>query len=198
MALDKGVHRLAPAFTVLNCNDSRSDLFGSGYAGLGTVQKQREHVGSDRTVTHVATRKNILTRRHEGTERIKMTENEIGESVVDCAVKLHMRLGPGLLESVYETVLCYELQKRGLSVQRQVPIPITYDNMLFTEGFRADLIVDGKVILELKSVEQVTKAHKKQLLTYLRLSGRKVGYLLNFGEALMKDGISRIISGCLE
>jgi GxxExxY protein len=127
-----------------------------------------------------------------------MTENEIGEIVVDCAVKLHMRLGPGLLESVYETVLCYELQKRGLSVQRQVPIPITYDNMLFTEGFRADLIVDGKVILELKSVEQVTKAHKKQLLTYLRLSGRKVGYLLNFGEALMKDGISRIISGCLE
>jgi GxxExxY protein len=127
-----------------------------------------------------------------------MTENEIGESVVDCAVKLHMRLGPGLLESVYETVLCYELQKRGLSVQRQVPIPITYDNMLFTEGFRADLIVDGKVILELKSVEHVTKAHKKQLLTYLRLSGRKVGYLLNFGEALMKDGISRIISGCLE
>ena len=127
-----------------------------------------------------------------------MTENEIGEIVVDCAVKLHMRLGPGLLESVYETVLCYELQKRGLSVQRQVPIPITYDNMLFTEGFRADLIVDGKVILELKSVEHVTKSHKKQLLTYLRLSGRKVGYLLNFGEALMKDGISRIISGCLE
>ena len=127
-----------------------------------------------------------------------MTENEIGEIVVDCAVKLHMRLGPGLLESVYETVLCYELQKRGLSVQRQVPIPITYDNMLFTEGFRADLFVDGKVILELKSVEHVTKAHKKQLLTYLRLSGRKVGYLLNFGEALMKDGISRIISGCLE
>jgi GxxExxY protein len=127
-----------------------------------------------------------------------MTENEIGEIVVDCAVKLHMRLGPGLLESVYETVLCYELQKRGLSVQRQVPIPITYDNMLFTEGFLADLIVDGKVILELKSVEHVTKAHKKQLLTYLRLSGRKVGYLLNFGEALMKDGISRIISGCLE
>ncbi len=127
-----------------------------------------------------------------------MTENEVGEIVVDCAVKLHMRLGPGLLESVYETVLCYELQKRGLSVQRQVPIPITYDNMLFTEGFRADLIVDGKVILELKSVEHVTKAHKKQLLTYLRLSGRKVGYLLNFGEALMKDGISRIISGCLE
>ena len=126
-----------------------------------------------------------------------MTENEIGEIVVDCAVKMHMRLGPGLLESVYETVLCYELHNRGLSVQRQVPVPITYDNMRFSEGFRADLIVDGKVILELKSVECVTKAHKKQLLTYLRLSGRKVGYLLNFGEAVMKDGISRIISGYL-
>ncbi len=126
-----------------------------------------------------------------------MTEYEIGEIVVDCAVKVHMRLGPGLLESLYETVLCHELQNRGLSIQRQVPVPITYGQMQFTEGFRADLIVDGMVILELKSVERVTKVHKKQLLTYLRLSGRKVGYLLNFGEALMKDGISRIINGNL-
>ena len=126
-----------------------------------------------------------------------MTENEIGEIVVDCAVKVHMRLGPGLLESVYETVLCYELQNRGRSVQRQVVVPINYDDLLFTEGFRADIVVDDKVILELKSVEHVTRAHKKQLLTYLRLSGRKVGYLLNFGEALMKDGISRIINGYL-
>jgi len=127
-----------------------------------------------------------------------MTENEIGEIVVDCAVKVHMRLGPGLLESVYETVLCYELQNRGRSVQRQVVVPINYDDLLFTEGFRADIVVDDKVILELKSVEHVTRAHKKQLLTYLRLSGRKVGYLLNFGEALMTDGISRIINGYLE
>jgi len=127
-----------------------------------------------------------------------MTENEIGDIVVDCAVKIHMRLGPGLLESVYETVLCYELQNRGLSVQRQVPIPIIYDELLFTVGFRADLVVEGKVILELKSIERVTKAHKKQLLTYLRLSGKRVGYLLNFGEALMKDGISRIINGALK
>ena len=127
-----------------------------------------------------------------------MNENEIGGIVVDCAVKVHMRLGPGLLESVYEAVLSYELQNKGLLIQKQVPIPITYDNLLFTEAFRADLIVDDKVILELKSVDRVTKAHKKQLLTYLRLSGRKVGYLLNFGEALMKDGISRIINGKLE
>ena len=109
-----------------------------------------------------------------------------------------MRLGPGLLESVYEAVLSYELQNQGLLIQKQVPVPITYDNLLFTEAFRADIIVDDKVILELKSLERVTKAHKKQLLTYLRLSGRKVGYLLNFGEALMKDGISRIINGKLK
>ena len=127
-----------------------------------------------------------------------MNENEIGGIVVDCAVKVHMRLGPGLLESVDEAVLSYELQNKGLLIQKQVPIPITYDNLLFTEAFRADLIVDDKVIVELKSVDRVTKAHKKQLLTYLRLSGRKVGYLLNFGEALMKDGISRIINGKLE
>jgi len=127
-----------------------------------------------------------------------MDENDIGGIVVDCAVKVHMRLGPGLLESVYETVLSYELQNRGLCVQRQVAIPVTYDDLLFKEGFRADLIVNEKVILELKSVERVTKTHKKQLLTYLRLSGMKVGYLLNFGEALMKSGISRIINGNLQ
>jgi len=127
-----------------------------------------------------------------------MDENEMGRIVVDCAVKVHMRLGPGLLENVYETVLSYEIQNRGLSIQRQVPVPITYDNILFNNAFRADLIVDDKVILELKSVECITKVHKKQLLTYLRLSGRKVGYILNFGEVLMKDGISRIINGKLE
>ena len=124
-----------------------------------------------------------------------MNENEIGANIVDCAVKLHMRLGPGLLESVYEAVLAYELEKLGLSVERQVPISIVYDDIRFEEGFRADLTVNGKVILELKSVEKVTNAHKKQLLTYLRLTGMKVGYLLNFGEALMKDGITRIIHG---
>jgi len=127
-----------------------------------------------------------------------MNENGIGGVVVDCAVKAHMPLGPGLLESVYEVVMAYELQNRGLLVQRQLPIPITYDNIQFTDAFRADLVIDDKVILELKSVERVTKADKKQLLTYLRLSDRKVGYLLNFGQALMKDGISRIINGSLE
>jgi len=126
-----------------------------------------------------------------------MNENEIGVIVVDCAVKIHMRLGPGLLESVYETVLAYELERRDLFVERQVSVPICYDDICFEEGFRADLIVARKVILELKSIERVTNAHKKQLLTYLRLTGMKLGYLLNFGEALMKDGITRTINGQL-
>ncbi|WP_295581345.1 GxxExxY protein [uncultured Lamprocystis sp.] len=124
-----------------------------------------------------------------------MNENEIGMIVVDCAVKIHMRLGPGLLESVYEAVLAYELERRGLLVERQVSVPIFYDDICFEEGFRADLIVARKVILELKSIECVTNAHKKQLLTYLRLTGMKLGYLLNFGQALMKDGITRTING---
>jgi len=141
--------------------------------------------------------KNLLLFPSIPRERTEMNENEIGAIVVDCAVKIHMRLGPGLLESVYETVLAYELEKRGLSVERQVPIPIYYDDICFEEGFRADAIVDRKVILELKSVECITNAHKKQLLTYLRLSGMKLGYLLNFGEALMKDGITRTINGQL-
>ncbi len=126
-----------------------------------------------------------------------MDENGIGGIVVDCAVKVHMRLGPGLLESVYEAVLAYELQNRGLLIRKQVPIPITYDDLLFKEAFRADLIIADKVIVELKSVDRLTNAHKKQLHTYLRLSGKRIGYLLNFGEALMKDGISRIINGKL-
>lgn len=124
-----------------------------------------------------------------------MHENEIGTVIVDCAVHLHQDLGPGLLETVYEVTLARKLEKRGLSVQRQVPISIEYDGQKFEEGFRADLIVEGKVIAELKSVEKAHPAHKKQLLTYLRLTGMKLGYLLNFGEALMKDGITRTIHG---
>ena len=128
----------------------------------------------------------------------KMNENEIGDIVVDSAVRLHKALGPGLLETVYEAMLAHELRQRGLQVDRQVSVPIQYAGITFDEGFRADLIVGGKVILELKSVERVTHAHKKQVLTYLRLSGLKLGYLLNFGEALMKNGISRIVNGQIE
>ena len=122
-------------------------------------------------------------------------DNKITENIVDTAIKIHMKLGPGLLESVYESVLAHDLVKRGYEVKRQVPIQIQYDGVQFDEGFRADLIVDDKVILELKSVEKVHPVHKKQLLTYLKLSEKKVGLLLNFGEALMKDGIHRVVNG---
>ncbi len=127
-----------------------------------------------------------------------MTENEIGKIVVDCAIRLHRELGPGLLETVYEVLLAHELEQRCLKVERQVGIPIVFHGIQFDEGFRADLVIEGKVILELKSVEAATRAHKKQVLTYLRLTGMKLGYLLNFGEALMKDGISRILNGQVE
>jgi GxxExxY protein len=127
-----------------------------------------------------------------------MTHNEIGTHVVDCAVSLHTETGPGLYETVYEVVLAHDLQTCGLRVARQVPVPIALRGVKFDEGFRADMIVEGKVLLELKSVESVTKAHKKQVLTYLRLTGLKLGYLLNFGEALMKDGITRIVNGELD
>jgi len=124
-------------------------------------------------------------------------ENEIGSIIIDCAVHLHQDLGPGLLESVYEIVLAKKLEEKGFSVRRQVAVAIEYEGQTFKEGFRADLIVENKVIIELKSVETLHPAHKKQLLTYLRLTGLKLGYLLNFGEALMKDGIIRTINGQL-
>lgn len=124
-----------------------------------------------------------------------MTENEIGRIVVDAALAVHRALGPGLLESVYETILAVELRERGLHVERQPAVPIEYRGLRFEEGFRADLIVEGKVLLELKSIEKLSNVHKKQLLTYLRLSGRKLGFLLNFGEGVIKDGIVRIVNG---
>ncbi len=124
-----------------------------------------------------------------------MTENEIGKLVVDSSIAVHRELGPGLLESVYEVILEHELRQRGLEVERQVPISIEVRGIKFDEAFRADIVVEGKVVVELKSVEQVTRAHKKQLQTYLRLTGYKLGFLLNFGEALMKKGITRAVNG---
>ena len=124
-----------------------------------------------------------------------MNENEVGSVVVSEAISIHQALGPGLLETVYEAILARRLEKRGLSVTRQVRIPIEFEGERFEEGFRADLIVAEKVLLELKSVEVLHKAYKKQVLTYLKLTGLKLGYLLNFGEELMKDGIVRVING---
>lgn len=127
-----------------------------------------------------------------------MTENEIGTIVIEAAIAVHRELGPGLLETVYEVALARELQDRGLKVERQISVPIEYKGIRFDEGFRADIIVDGRVIIELKSVERVTAAHKKQVQTYLRLTGCKLGYFLNFGEALMKSGITRCANGLEE
>lgn len=124
-----------------------------------------------------------------------MTENEISKQVVDAAFKIHKTLGPGLLESVYEAVLAYELKQRGLLVIRQQAVPVIYEGVQLEEGFRADLIIGGKVIVELKSVEAVAPVHKKQVLTYLRLTNLKLGLLINFGEALIKDGITRVSNG---
>ena len=124
-----------------------------------------------------------------------MNENEIGSIVVDTAVNLHKNLGSGLLASVYEAILMKQLVKKGLSVQRQVSIPIEFEGEYFDEGFRVDLFIEGKVIIELKSVEKITDAHKKQLLTYLKLTNTKLGFIMNFGAAVMKYGIIRIVNG---
>jgi GxxExxY protein len=127
-----------------------------------------------------------------------VTENEIARQILDAAFAVHSKLGPGLLESVYEVVLAYERKKKGVTAERQKPMPILYDNIRFDEAFRSDLVVNGKVIVELKSVEALLPVHAKQLLTQLRLSGLKLGLLINFGEAHLKNGIKRVINGRLD
>ena len=124
-----------------------------------------------------------------------MHENEITDKIINCAIKVHKLLGPGLLESVYEKVLAYEMKKHNLHVEIQKSIPIKYEDIVFEQGFRADLVVDDKVIIELKSVKNLEPVHAKQLLTYLRLTNKKLGLLLNFNEVLLKDGIKRVING---
>jgi len=123
-----------------------------------------------------------------------MTENEISKIIVDVAFKIHTKLGPGLLESVYEEIMTYEFQKLDLQVSRQRGIPVIWDEKRMELGFRADLIIENKVIIELKSVEILSPVHPKQLLTYLKISGLKLGLLINFNEPLIKDGIFRIVN----
>ena len=120
--------------------------------------------------------------------------NRISGTIVDAAFHIHSALGPGLLESVYEVVLARELEKRGLQVERQKPVPIVFDGLRFDEGFRADLIVENCVVVELKSVEEIARVHAKQLLTYLRLLDFRLGLLINFGAPVIKDGIRRIVN----
>ena len=123
-----------------------------------------------------------------------MHENEIATRVVDAAYKIHVKFGPGLLESVCEAMLVYELRKQGLQVDQQVPISVVYDGMDLGLGFRADVIVEDKVIVELKSVEKVAPVHKKQLLTYLKVTDKRLGLLINFGAELIKYGITRVVN----
>ena len=123
-----------------------------------------------------------------------MHENDIGDLVLESAIRIHKAFGPGLLESVYERVLCMDLEKRGLEVQSQVAIPIVYEGMALGIGFRADIIVASKVLLEIKSIACVKDVHRKQVLTYLRLSHLRLGYVLNFGEELLKNCIIRIVN----
>jgi GxxExxY protein len=127
-----------------------------------------------------------------------MTENAIAKEIVDAAFRIHTTLGPGLLESVYDSVLAYELGRRGLRTVRQQAIPVIYESVRIDAGFRADLVVEDKVIVEVKSVEALAPVHKKQLLTYLRLADKRLGLLINFQVALIKDGITRIVNGLEE
>jgi len=126
------------------------------------------------------------------------TINRLTGVILDTALDIHRRLGPGLLESVYQAVLAHELRKRGLLVETEVPIPVIWDDVRLDVGFRADLIVERLVIVELKSVEDVAPVHKKVLLTYLRLADKRVGLLINFGEELLRDGVTRIVNGLKE
>ena len=124
-----------------------------------------------------------------------MTENRIATLILDACFKIHRTLGPGLFESVYEGILEYEFIKIGLKVKRQHPVAVYWDNLKMDIGFRADLIVEDKVIIEIKSVKKIEAVHQKQLLTYLRLTDLKLGLLINFNEALLKTGIQRIVNG---
>ena len=123
-----------------------------------------------------------------------MTENKLSTIIVNKAYEIHVKLGPGLLEAVYEEILHYELKKEGLSVERQKIIPVIWDDLKMDIGFRADLIVEDMVIIEIKSVETMSPVHPKQLLTYLKITDTKLGLLINFNERLIKNGITRIVN----
>lgn len=123
-----------------------------------------------------------------------MIENKLSKHIVDAAFQVHVALGPGLLESVYEAVLAHELKKRGCRVIRQQPVPVIYETVHLEMGFRADLVVSGKVVVEIKSIEAISPVHLKQVRTYLRLMDKKLGLLINFNVDLIKDGIRRVVN----
>jgi GxxExxY protein len=124
-----------------------------------------------------------------------VSENEIGRTVLGCALTVHRALGPGLLESVYETCLAHELSKGGLVIDRQLSLPVKYDNLILDSAFRLDLLVERRVVIEIKAVDQIVDVHRAQLLSYLKLGGYKLGYILNFKVARLRDGIARMANG---
>ena len=124
---------------------------------------------------------------------LSQEEERVAALIVDAAIKVHRALGPGLLESVYEACLAHELMQRGLTVETQVPVPIRYEGLILDGGLRLDMLVGGAAVIELKAVEKLLPVHDAQLLTYLKLSGRRLGFLLNFNVPVMKDGISRFV-----
>jgi len=124
-----------------------------------------------------------------------MTENEVGDAIIAAAMKVHSALGPGLLESAYEFCLAHELTRKELAISRQVSIPIRYEGLTIENGYRIDLLVDRRVVVELKAIEALLPVHRAQLLSYLRLGGFKLGYLLNFNVRHMRDGIARVVNG---
>ena len=123
-----------------------------------------------------------------------LTENELAKIIVDTCYKIHKKLGPGLFESVYEEILDYELRKLNLVIERQKDVPVIWEGLFLEQSFRADIIVENKIILELKSIEALAPVHYKQLLTYLKLTGLKLGLLINFNTELIKDGIHRLVN----
>lgn len=123
-----------------------------------------------------------------------MTENELSKIIVDICYKIHTKLGPGLLESVYEAILYYELNKLGLKVEKQKELPVHWDEIILEIGCRADLVVEDKVLIEIKSVAELTNVHPKQVLTYLKITDIKLGLLINFNESYIKDGIKRVVN----
>lgn len=126
-----------------------------------------------------------------------MHENEIGTIILDCAFRVHRTLGPGLFESVYETCLCHELTERGVTIERQIPLPLKYDGIKIGSGFRIDIVADKKVVVEVKAIEKLAAVHMAQLITYLKLSDCKLGYLLNFNVKFMRTGVKRVVLGKL-
>lgn len=122
-----------------------------------------------------------------------MTEDEISKIVIGCAIEVHKNLGPGLLESAYQECLCYELKKRGLKIDKEKPLPVVYKEIKLDQGYRIDILVENKVVIELKTVEYFTDVHSAQILTYLKLGEYKLGLLINFHVSLLKNGIKRFI-----